>query len=112
MCREIRHIVVVMSTADVFGALANPVRRRVREILANGLQSAVAMSAHAEHLKVLRDAGLVYDEVAGRHRNYRLRGLADSLMSAADRAGPLSTGRAMPRLSCGRASRTVTAQTR
>ena len=83
MCREIRHIVVVMSTADVFGALANPVRRRVREILANGLQSAVAMSAHAEHLKVLRDAGLVYDEVAGRHRNYRLRGLAESVSRVA-----------------------------
>ena len=99
MCREIRHIVVVMSTADVFGALANPVRRRVREILANGLQSAVAMSAHAEHLKVLRDAGLVYDEVAGRLRIYRLRGLADSLMSAADRAGLLSPRRSA--LSCG-----------
>ena len=60
MCREIRHIVVVMSTADVFGALANPVRRRVREILANGLQSAVAMSAHAEHLKVLQQFDQVY----------------------------------------------------
>jgi DNA-binding transcriptional ArsR family regulator len=34
-----------MSTADVFGALADPVRRRLLKILANGLQTAGALSA-------------------------------------------------------------------
>lgn len=83
-------MVLPMSTDDVFGALANPVRRRLLEILANGPQTAGALSAQfelsrpavAEHLKVLRDAGLVADVASGRHRNYRLTAepLADMSM--------------------------------
>lgn len=69
-----------MATDDTFAALANPVRRRLLEILADAPQSAGALSDHfdlsrpsvAEHLKVLRDAGLVTDRAAGRQRIYHL----------------------------------------
>ena len=64
----------------VFLALANPVRRELLEILFEQPLSAGELSerfelsrpAVAEHLKVLRDAGLVADEPQGRHRIYRL----------------------------------------
>lgn len=70
-----------MATSDrVFLALANPVRRELLEILAAQELSAGELSdrfelsrpAVAEHLKVLRDAGLVADEPQGRRRIYRL----------------------------------------
>jgi DNA-binding transcriptional ArsR family regulator len=70
-----------MVTSDrVFLALANPVRRELLEILAAQELSAGELSnrfalsrpAVAEHLKVLRDAGLVADEPQGRRRIYRL----------------------------------------
>jgi DNA-binding transcriptional ArsR family regulator len=65
---------------DVFAALANPVRRQLLEILTGQPLSAGELSdrfelsrpAVAEHLKVLRDAGLVADEAQGRRRIYRL----------------------------------------
>lgn len=68
------------STDRVFLALANPVRRELLEILARQPMSAGKLSerfelsrpAVAEHLKVLREAGLVADEAQGRHRIYRL----------------------------------------
>ena len=52
---------------DVFAALANPVRRQLLEILTHQSLSAGELSARfelsrpavAEHLKVLRDAGLL-----------------------------------------------------
>lgn len=64
----------------VFLALANPVRRELLEILFEQPLSAGELSqrfelsrpAVAEHLKVLRDAGLVADQPRGRHRIYRL----------------------------------------
>lgn len=64
----------------VFLALANPVRRELLEILFEQPLSAGELSqrfelsrpAIAEHLKVLRDAGLVADQPRGRHRIYRL----------------------------------------
>lgn len=70
----------VASTDRVFLALANPVRRELLEILSRQPLSAGKLSARfdlsrpavAEHLKVLRDAGLVSDEAQGRHRIYRL----------------------------------------
>lgn len=70
----------VASTDRVFLALANPVRRELLEILSRQPLSAGKLSARfdlsrpavAEHLKVLRDAGLVSDEPQGRHRIYRL----------------------------------------
>ncbi|MCV7091320.1 ArsR/SmtB family transcription factor [Mycobacterium interjectum] len=70
-----------MATADrVFVALANPVRRELLELLTARPLSAGELSdrfelsrpAVAEHLKVLRDAGLVADEPHGRRRIYRL----------------------------------------
>ena len=64
----------------VFLALANPVRRELLEMLVEQPLSAGELSqrfelsrpAVAEHLKVLRDAGLVADQPRGRHRIYRL----------------------------------------
>lgn len=65
---------------DVFLALANPVRRRLLELLADGPRTAGALAgefalsrpAVAEHLGVLRRAGLVRDEPEGRRRHYHL----------------------------------------
>lgn len=70
----------VSSVDHVFLALANPVRRELLEILFEQPLSAGQLSdrfelsrpAVAEHLRVLRDAGLVADEPHGRHRIYRL----------------------------------------
>lgn len=64
----------------IFTALSNPVRRKLLEILSCEPLSAGELSerfelsrpAVAEHLKVLRDAGLVADEAQGRRRIYRL----------------------------------------
>ncbi|WP_019203868.1 helix-turn-helix transcriptional regulator [Tsukamurella sp. 1534] len=68
------------TTDRVFLALANPVRRELLQILAAGPLAAGELSerfalsrpAVAEHLKVLRDAGLVADTPSGRRRIYRL----------------------------------------
>jgi DNA-binding transcriptional ArsR family regulator len=65
---------------DVFGALANPVRRQLLEALRDGakpageLASRFALSrpAVSEHLAVLRQANLVREEPRGRHRYYHL----------------------------------------
>ena len=69
-----------MSDDAVFLALANPVRRRLLELLAEGprtagdlaAQFALSRPAVAEHLQVLRRAQLVRDEPDGRKRNYHL----------------------------------------
>jgi DNA-binding transcriptional ArsR family regulator len=65
---------------DVFLALANPVRRRLLELLADGPRTAgdlagqfdLSRPAVAEHLQVLRRAALVRDEAVGRQRRYHL----------------------------------------
>ncbi|GAA4559972.1 metalloregulator ArsR/SmtB family transcription factor [Pseudonocardia xishanensis] len=66
----------------VYLALAHPVRRRVLQVLAGGPRTAgelagefaaeLSRPAVAEHLAVLKKAGLVRDEPRGRHRHYRL----------------------------------------
>ncbi|HWO60894.1 MAG TPA: metalloregulator ArsR/SmtB family transcription factor, partial [Umezawaea sp.] len=69
-----------MSDDEVFLALANPVRRRLLELLADGPRSAGELAAQfelsrpavAEHLQVLRRAELVRDEAVGRRRHYHL----------------------------------------
>ncbi|MCG5214666.1 metalloregulator ArsR/SmtB family transcription factor [Streptosporangium sp. KLBMP 9127] len=69
-----------MPNDDVFLALANPVRRRLLELLADGPQTAGGLAgkfelsrpAVAEHLQVLRRNGLVRDEPIGRERYYHL----------------------------------------
>jgi DNA-binding transcriptional ArsR family regulator len=65
---------------DVFGALANPTRREILAILAEGPLHVSALAAHfgvgrpaiSEHLKVLRDTGLVVEEKRGREHHYVL----------------------------------------
>ena len=69
------------TNADVFAAVADPTRRRLLDLLAtretpvNGLATRFAMSrpAISQHLRVLREAGLVRERRAGRQRVYRLR---------------------------------------
>jgi DNA-binding transcriptional ArsR family regulator len=69
-----------VSDDAVFLALANPVRRRLLELLAEGPRTAGDLAAQfelsrpavAEHLQVLRRAQLVHDEPVGRRRHYHL----------------------------------------
>jgi DNA-binding transcriptional ArsR family regulator len=69
-----------VSEDDVFLALANPIRRRLLQLLADGPRTAgdlagqfdLSRPAVAEHLQVLRHAALVRDEARGRHRHYQL----------------------------------------
>ncbi|MFJ8686799.1 ArsR/SmtB family transcription factor [Micromonospora wenchangensis] len=80
-----------MSEPDVFGALANPTRREVLRLLReHGEQPVQALAARfdmrrpslSEHLRVLRDAGLVMERPVGRQRLYALR--AEPLREVAD----------------------------
>jgi DNA-binding transcriptional ArsR family regulator len=65
---------------DAFTALADPTRRRIVEMLAEGALSAgeigqrftVSAPAISQHLKTLREAGLVRVTVAGQRRIYTL----------------------------------------
>ena len=65
---------------DVFRAVADPTRRAVLDLLTEGelavkdLQPAFPISqpALSQHLRVLREAGLVSERRAGRLRIYRL----------------------------------------
>ncbi|MGI5419821.1 ArsR/SmtB family transcription factor [Actinomadura luteofluorescens] len=67
-------------TVDVFAALASPVRRELTALLLDGPRPVNDLAAHfamsrpsvSEHLKVLRDAGLVSERRSGRQRLYRL----------------------------------------
>lgn len=64
----------------MFSALADPVRRRIVELLARrplpaGRVAAafadISRPAVSRHLRVLREAGIVHDELIGRERIYR-----------------------------------------
>lgn len=65
---------------QVFGTLANPVRRRLLELLAQGPRTAGSLAeefelsrpAVSEHLAVLGDASLVVGVKRGRERHYHL----------------------------------------
>lgn len=66
---------------EVAAAIADPVRRRILELLrervllpAGEIASRFEISrpAVSRHLRVLREAGLVVDEIRGRERLYRL----------------------------------------
>jgi DNA-binding transcriptional ArsR family regulator len=65
---------------DVFLALANPIRRRLLRLLAEGPRTAGDLAAQfelsrpaiAEHLQVLRRVALVRDVPQGRQRHYHL----------------------------------------
>jgi DNA-binding transcriptional ArsR family regulator len=64
----------------IFAALADPTRRAVFERVADRPQSVGALAAQlpvsrpavSQHLKVLKDAGLVSDEARGASRIYRV----------------------------------------
>ena len=65
---------------DVWGALGEPTRRAIVLRLAQGPQAVgdlaadlpVSRPAVSQHLKVLKDAGLVSERAAGTRRIYRL----------------------------------------
>jgi DNA-binding transcriptional ArsR family regulator len=67
--------------ADRFAALADATRRHLLEELAAGDRTVselltgldVSQAAVSQHLRVLREAGLVTARRDGRHRRYRLR---------------------------------------
>jgi DNA-binding transcriptional ArsR family regulator len=67
-----------MSAPDIFAVLANPVRRRILELLLRGPTTVNALvvefdlhrPAVSEHLQVLREARLVRDDRRGRERYY------------------------------------------
>jgi len=69
-----------MKAPDIFAVLANPVRRRILELLltrphtVNNLVDAFALHrpSVSEHLQVLRTARLVRDERRGRERYYHI----------------------------------------
>jgi DNA-binding transcriptional ArsR family regulator len=65
---------------DIFAALASPVRRELLGLLLDGPLPVNALAGHfdmrrpsvSEHLRVLRDAGLVIERRVGRQRLYQL----------------------------------------
>lgn len=67
-------------TDDVFAALASPARREVLRLLLDGPRTAGDLASHfdmrrpsvSEHLRVLREAGLVTERRAGRERRYQI----------------------------------------
>ena len=75
-----------METNDALDALGDPTRRAVFERLADGPRAVgeiardlpVSRPAVSQHLKVLKEAGLVVDTQAGNRRLYRIdtRGVA------------------------------------
>jgi DNA-binding transcriptional ArsR family regulator len=62
-------------------AISDPVRREILDMLRDGPRSAgelaggfaISRPAVSRHLRVLREAGLVSDELQGRQRIYRLQ---------------------------------------
>ncbi|HKE00025.1 MAG TPA: metalloregulator ArsR/SmtB family transcription factor [Planctomycetota bacterium] len=71
----------VPAAEDVFRAIADPTRRAILDRLASGPQSVTALlepldmtqPAISQHLRVLRDVGLVRPTRAGRFRLYALQ---------------------------------------
>jgi len=69
-----------VSYRNAFAALGDPTRRKVFERLAHGPRSVgeiakdfpVSRPAVSQHLKVLKDAGLVTDQANGTRRVYRV----------------------------------------
>jgi|SRR5215210_2711908 len=78
-------MLVVTNEAPIFAALSDPTRRAVLARLRSGPRSVgeivatlpVSQSAVSQHLRVLREAGLVTDRREGTRRLYRvdLKGL-------------------------------------
>ncbi|HEU5012369.1 MAG TPA: metalloregulator ArsR/SmtB family transcription factor [Roseiflexaceae bacterium] len=72
------------TTTDAFNAVAEPRRRQILDVLANGERSVndlvtmldLAQPQVSKHLRVLREVGLVDVRDDGRQRMYRLHGSA------------------------------------
>lgn len=83
---------------DVFAALGNSVRRRILELLRAGPRPSgeiaaefeLSRAAIAEHLQVLRVAGLLREEARGRQRIYHVEGAG--LASAREWLRPFELG--------------------
>lgn len=68
-------------TDRVFGALANPTRRDILDLLLDGPRAVHDIAEHfdmarpsvSEHLRALLDAGLVTETRQGRHRYYAVQ---------------------------------------
>ena len=68
------------ATADVFHAVADPTRRRILDLLVEGDKAVsdlvagfrISQPSISEHLRILREAGLVVARKVGRQRIYRL----------------------------------------
>jgi DNA-binding transcriptional ArsR family regulator len=72
------------TTTDAFNAVAEPRRRQILDVLAEGERSVneivaeipVSQPQVSKHLQVLKEVGLVRSRSAGRHRLYRVEPLA------------------------------------
>lgn len=70
------------TTSDAFNAIAEPLRRQILDLLAQGERSVndIALSLRitqpqaSKHLRVLREVGLVHVRGAGQQRLYDLNG--------------------------------------
>jgi DNA-binding transcriptional ArsR family regulator len=70
------------TTTDAFNAVAEPRRRDILNLLADGerpvndlvVELGLAQPQVSKHLRVLREVGLVEVREEGRHRLYRLQG--------------------------------------
>ena len=79
MCRA-----AAATTSDAFNAVAEPQRRRILDLLANGELAVNELVARlglpqpqvSKHLRVLREVGAVSVRDDGRRRLYRLNGAA------------------------------------
>ena len=70
---------------DIFYALADPSRRQIIEVLARRGRACpmqicekfkISPQAISQHLKVLREAGLIEQEKSGQHRYYKINAKA------------------------------------
>src|ERR1051325_9805028 len=72
------------TTSDVFGAVAEPQRRRILDLLAGGERpvgdlvatTGLTQPQVSKHLRVLREVGVVDVREDGRRRLYRIDGAA------------------------------------
>jgi DNA-binding transcriptional ArsR family regulator len=82
-----------MTTGNIFRAVADSTRRAILDLLTTGDFPAMALAgcfkmtlpAVSQHLRVLREAGLVLERRSGRQRIYTLR--AEPLREIADWIG-------------------------